>query len=108
MDHGLDDDILVEALRVMLRIRIFEERCQKLFSQGRLPGFVDLYIGEEAVATGTCLALKPGDQITSNHRGHGHVIAKGGRVDRMFAELLGKVDGYCRGKGGSMHIVDFA
>lgn len=103
-DTGLD---LVEALRTMIRIREFEEMCRRLFARGRLPGFVHLYIGQEAVATGACLALRADDQITSNHRGHGHVIAKGGDPARMFAELLGKADGYCRGKGGSMHIVDF-
>ncbi len=92
----------------MLLIRRFEERALKLFTAGRLPGFVHLYIGEEAVAVGACSALEPGDHITSNHRGHGHVIARGGDVRRMFAELLGKADGYCHGKGGSMHIVDFA
>ena len=99
---------LIDGLRLMMRIRAFEERCRRLFNQGRLPGFVHLYIGEEAVAVGACMALLADDQITSNHRGHGHVIAKGGDVNRMFAELLGKIDGYCRGKGGSMHIVDFA
>jgi len=103
-DTGLD---LVEALRTMIRIREFEEMCRRLFARGRLPGFVHLYIGQEAVATGACLALRADDQITSNHRGHGHVIAKGGDPARMFAELLGKAAGYCRGKGGSMHIVDF-
>ena len=101
------DDLLI-GLQTMIRIRCFEERCQRLFNQGKLPGFVHLYIGEEASAVGTCLALKKTDLITSNHRGHGHVIAKGGDVKRMFAELLGKRDGYCKGKGGSMHIVDFA
>ena len=103
-DTGLD---LVEALRIMIRIREFEEMCRRLFARGRLPGFVHLYIGQEAVATGACLALRDDDQITSNHRGHGHVIAKGGDPARMFAELLGKADGYCGGKGGSMHIVNF-
>ena len=103
-DAGLD---LVEALRIMIRIRAFEDMCRRLFARGRLPGFVHLYIGQEAVATGACLALRTTDQITSNHRGHGHVIAKGGDPARMFSELLGKADGYCGGKGGSMHIVDF-
>ena len=97
----------LQALRVMIRIREFEEMCRRLFARGRLPGFVHLYIGQEAVAAGACLALRADDQITSNHRGHGHVIAKGGDPSRMFAELLGKADGYCGGKGGSMHIVDF-
>ena len=105
---GADTELnLVKALRIMIRIREFENTCRRLFARGRLPGFVHLYIGQEAVATGTCLALRPDDQITSNHRGHGHVIAKGGDPARMFAELLGKADGYCGGKGGSMHIVDF-
>ncbi len=89
------------------RIRKFEEQVAKLFSQGQLPGFVHLYIGEEAVAAGVCAALRDDDYIVSTHRGHGHVIAKGGDFDRMMAELFGKADGYCKGKGGSMHIADF-
>lgn len=103
----LDHEQLRSALRQMLLIRHFEERVQQLFKRGQLPGFLHLYIGQEAVAVGASAGLKPGDQITSNHRGHGHVIARGGDVGRMFAELLGKQDGYCRGKGGSMHIVNF-
>jgi len=98
----------VSMLRLMLRIRRFEEMLAHLFKRGRLPGFVHLYMGEEAVAVGACSALRPEDKITSTHRGHGHLIAKGASVDRMMAELFGRVDGYCRGKGGSMHIVDFA
>lgn len=90
------------------RIRKFEEQVAKLFSQGQLPGFVHLYIGEEAVAAGICAALRDDDYIVSTHRGHGHVIAKGGDFDRMMAELFGKADGYCKGKGGSMHIADMA
>lgn len=104
---GLGDEELVEMLRLMFRIRRFEEKLARLFKRGKLPGFVHLYIGEEAVAVGACSALKKEDRITSTHRGHGHVIAKGAEVRRMMAELLGKVDGYCRGKGGSMHTVDF-
>lgn len=104
----MTDSLNMSGLRLMMRIRSFEERCQWLFRQGKLPGFVHLYIGQEAVAVGVCLALEHGDQITSNHRGHGHVIAKGGDVKKMFSELLGKETGYCKGKGGSMHIVDFA
>jgi len=107
-NNALSDERMIEGLRTMVRIRTFEERCRRLFNQGKLPGFVHLYIGEEAVATGACMALRRKDQITSTHRGHGHVIAKGAEVKRMFAELLGKADGYCKGKGGSMHIVDFA
>lgn len=104
----VDKSLILKGLRLMIRIRSFEESVQKLFTQGKLPGFVHLCIGQEAVAAGVCLAIESTDQITSNHRGHGHVIAKGGDVKRMFAELLGKSDGYCGGKGGSMHIVDFA
>jgi pyruvate dehydrogenase E1 component alpha subunit len=91
----------------ILRIRRFEEAVGKLFAQGQLPGFVHLYIGEEAVGAGVCAALRDDDYIISTHRGHGHVIAKGGDFNRMMAELFGKATGYCKGKGGSMHIADF-
>lgn len=91
----------------ILRIRRFEEEVGRLFKQGQLPGFVHLYIGEEAVGAGVCAALRDDDYIVSTHRGHGHVLAKGGDMNRMMAELFGKRDGYCKGKGGSMHIADF-
>ncbi|MCC6791780.1 MAG: thiamine pyrophosphate-dependent dehydrogenase E1 component subunit alpha [Thermomicrobiales bacterium] len=91
----------------MARIRAFERKVQALFKRGALPGFVHLYIGQEAIAVGACSVLRDDDRITSTHRGHGHLIAKGAEVDRMMAELLGRVDGYCKGKGGSMHIVDY-
>lgn len=94
-------------LRHMIRIRRFEEKLAALFKRGTLPGFVHLYMGEEAIAVGVCAALRPDDRITSTHRGHGHLIAKGATVNKMMAELFGRVDGYCRGKGGSMHIVSF-
>ncbi len=90
----------------MQRIRIFEEHVNELYTSGKMPGLAHLYIGEEAVAVGVCQALRRDDYITSTHRGHGHCLAKGATVDRMFAELLGKAPGYCRGKGGSMHIAD--
>jgi len=90
----------------MVRIREFEERAGTLMEQTRIPGAVHLYVGEEAVAVGVCNALTDQDYITSTHRGHGHLIAKGGDTRRMFAELLGRVDGYCKGKGGSMHVAD--
>jgi TPP-dependent pyruvate/acetoin dehydrogenase alpha subunit len=93
---------------VMLRIRRFEEAVQRLNKQGRLPGFVHLFTGEEAVAAGACAALSLGDWLTSTHRGHGHVIARGGDLRRMMAELLAKSDGYSHGKGGSMHIADMS
>jgi TPP-dependent pyruvate/acetoin dehydrogenase alpha subunit len=91
----------------MIRIRAFEQKVQQLFKLGKLPGFVHLYIGEEAVAVGACSVLRDGDRITSTHRGHGHLIAKGADVERMMAELFGRRSGYCKGKGGSMHIFDF-
>jgi TPP-dependent pyruvate/acetoin dehydrogenase alpha subunit len=90
----------------MLKIRVFEEHVNELYTSARMPGLAHLYIGEEAVAVGVCAALRRDDYITSTHRGHGHCLAKGASVDRMFAELLGKEAGYCRGKGGSMHIAD--
>ena len=92
--------------RQMLAIRLFEERVNDLYTRALMPGLAHLYIGEEAVAVGVCEALRADDYITSTHRGHGHCLAKGASADRMFAELLGKEAGYCRGKGGSMHIAD--
>jgi TPP-dependent pyruvate/acetoin dehydrogenase alpha subunit len=99
-------DKLIDMYRTMLRIRRFEEKCSKEFAAGRIPGTVHLYIGEEAVATGACACLRSDDYITGTHRGHGHVIAKGARTDRMMAEIYGRKTGYCKGKGGSMHIAD--
>ena len=90
----------------MLQIRLFEDQVNDLYRTARMPGLAHLYSGEEAVAVGVCAALRRDDYITSTHRGHGHCLAKGARVDRMFAELLGKESGYCKGKGGSMHIAD--
>jgi TPP-dependent pyruvate/acetoin dehydrogenase alpha subunit len=92
--------------RQMVRIRLFEEQVNELYTRALMPGLAHLYIGEEAVAVGICEALKKSDYVTSTHRGHGHCLAKGATPDRMFAELLGKEAGYCRGKGGSMHIAD--
>ncbi|MDX6540313.1 MAG: acetoin:2,6-dichlorophenolindophenol oxidoreductase subunit alpha [Gaiellales bacterium] len=90
----------------MLTIRVFEEHVNELYTTARMPGLAHLYSGEEAVAVGVCAALRHDDYITSTHRGHGHCLAKGAAIDRMFAELLGREAGYCRGKGGSMHIAD--
>ena len=90
----------------MVRIREFESKAQSLFADGKIPGFVHLYLGEEAVATGVCECLRDDDYITSTHRGHGHIVAKGGDLKFMMAELYGKATGYCKGKGGSMHIAD--
>ena len=92
--------------RRMQEIRSFEEQVNELYTGALMPGLAHLYIGEEAVAVGVCEALRRDDYITSTHRGHGHCLAKGASLDRMFAELLGKRAGYCKGKGGSMHIAD--
>jgi pyruvate dehydrogenase E1 component alpha subunit len=92
--------------RRMTMIRLFEEQVNELYTRALMPGLAHLYIGEEAVAVGICEALRNDDYITSTHRGHGHCLAKGASPDRMFAELLGKEAGYCKGKGGSMHIAD--
>jgi len=102
----VETDLALRFYRQMLRIRLFEEQVNQLYLSAKMPGLAHLYIGQEAVAVGVCEALRRDDYITSTHRGHGHCLAKGAAVDRMFAELLGKLPGYCRGKGGSMHIAD--
>jgi TPP-dependent pyruvate/acetoin dehydrogenase alpha subunit len=103
-------DLTVEKwLRIYRRmqmIRLFEEHVNDLYTRALMPGLAHLYVGEEAIAVGVCEALNADDYITSTHRGHGHCLAKGASPDRMFAELLGKEAGYCKGKGGSMHIAD--
>ncbi len=102
----LDKDFLTKLYRNMVRIRVFELKAEELFLQGKLPGFIHLYIGEEAIAVGAMANLRTNDYITSTHRGHGHMIAKGASMNRMMAELFGTRHGYCKGKGGSMHIAD--
>src|SRR5438128_8393090 len=102
----IEKERLIHMYRQMVAIRLFEERVNDLYTRALMPGLAHLYIGEEAVAVGVCEALGPDDYITSTHRGHGHCLAKGASPDRMFAELLGKKTGYCKGKGGSMHIAD--
>jgi TPP-dependent pyruvate/acetoin dehydrogenase alpha subunit len=99
-------DFLLQLYRTMLRIRRFEEKAIEMKARQTIPGIIHLYIGEEAIATGVCAALRKDDYIFSTHRGHGHCIAKGGDIGRMMAELFGREAGYCRGKGGSMHIAD--
>ena len=107
MDHAVSEKKKwIHAWRQMVRIRLFEEQVNELYTRALMPGLAHLYSGEEAVAVGICEALNIDDYITSTHRGHGHCLAKGASPDRMFAELLGKEAGYCRGKGGSMHIAD--
>lgn len=103
---NLDPEQWLHMYEQMNKIRAFEESANELYTSARMPGLTHLYIGEEAVAVGVCEALRKDDYITSTHRGHGHCVAKGAEVDRMFAELLGKAAGYCQGKGGSMHIAD--
>jgi pyruvate dehydrogenase E1 component alpha subunit len=103
---AVPDERWLHFYRQMLKIRLFEEEVNQLYLSAKMPGLAHLYIGEEAVAVGVCEALRAEDYITSTHRGHGHCLAKGASLERMFAELLGKEAGYCRGKGGSMHIAD--
>jgi pyruvate dehydrogenase E1 component alpha subunit len=98
---------LLETYRKMLEIRCFEEKVYDLYGRNLVPGTIHLYAGQEAVAVGVCANLGRDDYITSTHRGHGHCIAKGARIDKIMAEILGKKTGYCKGKGGSMHIADF-
>ncbi|MEX5612894.1 thiamine pyrophosphate-dependent enzyme, partial [Pseudomonas protegens] len=107
MSTPLTTDQLLHAYRVMRTIRAFEERLHVEFATGEIPGFVHLYAGEEASAAGVMAHLRDDDCIASNHRGHGHCIAKGVDVFGMMAEIYGKKTGVCQGKGGSMHIADF-
>jgi TPP-dependent pyruvate/acetoin dehydrogenase alpha subunit len=102
----LSKDLLIRLYHTMVRIRHFEERIRGEYRRGHIPGMLHLSVGQEAVAAGACAALRKDDYITSNHRGHGHCIAKGGDIRLMMAELFGKRSGYCGGKGGSMHIAD--
>jgi pyruvate dehydrogenase E1 component alpha subunit len=104
----LQKEDLLKMYRKMLEIRFFEEKIFELYGRNLVPGTIHLYTGEEAVAVGVCSALSKDDYITSTHRGHGHCIAKGADLKRTMAEILGKKTGYCKGKGGSMHIADFS
>ncbi|MCS7060101.1 MAG: thiamine pyrophosphate-dependent dehydrogenase E1 component subunit alpha [Anaerolineae bacterium] len=105
----MNHEFAVQALRHMLRIRLFEERTLEVLMQGKLASTMcHVSIGQEAVAAGVCMAMQPQDYLTSTHRGHGHLIARGGDLGRMMAELMGKETGYCKGRGGSMHITDMA
>jgi len=105
---GLTREKLAEMYKKMVEIRLFEEKVFELYGQNLVPGTIHLYAGEEAVAVGVCSTLSRTDYITSTHRGHGHCIAKGADLKRTMAEILGKETGYCKGKGGSMHIADFS
>jgi len=104
MEKQLDPKTLVERYKLMLRIRFHEEAIKTLFTRGMIGGTTHLYIGQEAIAAGLVAQLRKDDFISSTHRGHGHMLAKGGELKPMLAEILGRADGYCKGKGGSMHI----
>jgi len=106
MGEKIPKDVELQLYETMQRIRSFELAVIELFARGKIPGFLHTYVGEEAVAAGVCANLRPEDKIISTHRGHGHLIAKGGRLDLMMAELFGRRTGYCKGKGGSMHIAE--
>lgn len=108
MAKKISNQVLTDLHLRMLRIRRFEEEAGKLMEDGKIPGALHLYVGQEAVASGVMQHLSNDDQITSTHRGHGHIIAKGGEFKQMFAELFGRSTGYCKGKGGSMHISNMA
>lgn len=104
--ENLSNDSILRMYRQMVRIRTFEDNANQLYLSAKMPGLTHMYSGEEAVAVGICEALTVNDKITSTHRGHGHCVAKGAEFKPMFCELLGREEGYCRGKGGSMHIAD--
>ncbi len=104
--EAIDVEHWLHAYEQMAKIREFEEKVNELYMKALMPGLAHLYSGQEAVAVGVCEALRKDDYVTSTHRGHGHCLAKGASIDLMFAELLGKEAGYCKGKGGSMHIAD--
>ncbi len=105
-DTKTNTEDYLRMYRQMVRIRTFEDNANQLYLSAKMPGLTHMYSGEEAVAVGICEALTDDDRITSTHRGHGHCVAKGANFKEMFCELLGKEEGYCRGKGGSMHIAD--
>src|SRR5260370_12892182 len=105
---ALPPEVLPALHGRMVRIRLFEEEAGKLMEGGRMPGFLHLYVGQEACAAGVMATLRPDDVITSTHRGHGHAVAKGADLRYMYAELFGKQTGYCKGRGGSMHINDLS
>lgn len=103
-----EKDFLAQLYKTLFTIRLFETSCIRLYRQGLIRGYLHPYLGEEAIATGVCAALREEDYIVSTHRGHGHCIARGGELKRMVAEIVGRETGYCRGRGGSMHIADIA
>ena len=104
----ISNDGKIALLKKMILIRLFEEKTESLFYEKVIPGFVHLSIGQEASTVGSCASLRPDDYIISTHRGHAHILAKGAEPKYMFAECFGRTTGYCKGKGGSMHIADFS
>jgi acetoin:2,6-dichlorophenolindophenol oxidoreductase subunit alpha len=106
MENRVPEDVGIKLYETMVRIRKFESAVVDLFARGKIPGFLHTYVGEEAIAAGVCMVLRVSDNIISTHRGHGHLIAKGGRFSLMMAELFGRRTGYNKGKGGSMHIAE--
>ena len=108
MKSSISAQEMLRFYRTMVTIRKFETLAGELFAAGKIPGFIHLSIGQEASSVGVCSVLRPDDYIATTHRGHGHVIAKGGDLKKMIAELIGRKTGYCKGKGGSMHIADFS
>lgn len=103
-----DAKTYLNLYQTMVTIRQFETMAGELFAEGKIPGFIHLSIGQEGSSVGVCSVLRPDDYLTTTHRGHGHMIAKGADLNKMVAELFGKKTGYCKGKGGSMHIADFS
>ena len=103
-----DAKTYLDVYKTMVTVRQFETMAGQLFAEGKIPGFIHLSIGQEGSSVGVCSVLKPDDYVTTTHRGHGHMIAKGADLNKMVAELFGKKTGYCKGKGGSMHIADFS
>ena len=106
MDGTHSREFLEKLYKTLITIRQFETRCMQLYRQGLIRGYLHPYLGEEAIAVGVCAALQEQDYITSTHRGHGHCIARGAELEKMMAEIMGRRDGYCGGRGGSMHIAD--
>src|SRR5579859_6910754 len=105
---ALSRELLLEMYTRMVRIRVFEEKCGALAAAGELPSVVHLSIGQEATCVGACMAMRPGDYMTGNHRSHGHPLAAGSEFGLLMAEIYGKATGLCKGKGGSMHLADFS
>jgi TPP-dependent pyruvate/acetoin dehydrogenase alpha subunit len=108
LNEVIDNELRLKMYEIMLKIRLFEEKIYEIYTHGLMPGLAHLSIGQEACAVGVNMNLRKDDYLSTTHRGHGHLIAKGCDIKRMIAEVMGKQDGYCKGKGGTMHITNFA